>query len=222
MMDFSEASLIAFFTQYAYDPLKAYSLIIFFMLACAVILPFPEELILLIAGLVAHSAQNPQTFAPPYPGAEGVSTLTMCLVCYFAVFASDLLVYFMGKFFGGRIIKTKLFQSRFAGEKFNRINDWFHRYGGLASGVFRFTPGFRFPGHLTCGFLGIPFWKFFLIDAIACLIFVPPQIYLISVYGHVILQTIGQLKDYALYVLLVLILAVVVHKLLKNKSSTSN
>lgn len=221
-MDFSEASLIAFFTQYAYEPLKVYGLIIFFMLACAVVLPFPEELILLIAGLVAHSARNPELYPPPYAGAEGVNTITMCVVCYLAVFTSDLLVYFMGKFFGGRIIRTNLFQKRFAGEKFTRMNDWFHRYGGVASGFFRFTPGLRFPGHLTCGFLGIPLWKFVLVDALACLVFVPPQIYLIAVYGDVILSTVGQLKDYALYVVLAIVALFIAKKLYTKKFSTSN
>jgi membrane protein DedA with SNARE-associated domain len=202
---FSEAELISFFTSFAYDPLKAYGLVLFFMLACAVILPFPEELILLIAGLTAYSANHPDVFPPPHEGAEGVKILTMCAVCYVSVFLSDLLVYFMGRFFGGRIIKTKLFQARFAGERFDRMNRWFQQYGGYASGFFRFTPGFRFPGHLTCGFLRIPFWKFASIDGIAALAFVIPQVYLYATYGNVIFDTVKKAKDYIFFAILALV-----------------
>lgn len=221
MFDFSEASLISFFTQFAFEPLKAYGLIIFFMLACAVILPFPEELILLVAGLVAHTARNPELAKFKPPGAMAVDTLTMCIVCYLAVFLSDLLVYYLGKFFGGRIIKTKFFQLRFAGERFDRINSWFEEYGGWAAGFFRFTPGLRFPGHLSCGFLGMSFWKFAAIDALATLIFVPPQIYLIAVYGDVFLKLLTEVKSGVFYFLIGVVLLWVIYKLTKRQLNAS-
>lgn len=217
MFELSDSALITFLTDFAFEPWKAYGLIVFFMLACAVILPFPEELLLLGAGLVAHAARNPELAAARPPGGAAVDTLTMCIVCFVAVFISDLLVYYLGRFFGARIIRTRFFQLRFAGERFDRINAQFSQYGGWAAALFRFTPGLRFPGHLACGFLGMSFWKFAAIDALATLIFVPPQIYLIAVYGDVFLKLLTQIKDGFFYIILALIVGWVLKRYLKSR-----
>jgi membrane protein DedA with SNARE-associated domain len=195
VLNFTEPELLEFLTQFAFDPLKAYGLIVFFIFACSVILPFPEELLVLAAGLIAHAGRISE-------GAERVvDPITMSVVCFFAIFLSDVLVYFMGKFAGGRIIRTSFFQLRFAGDKYLRINKWFNDYGGWAAGFFRFTPGLRFPGHLCCGFLGMPFWKFALADALACLLFIPPQIILISYFGREILSMITSIQSWFFYAL---------------------
>jgi membrane protein DedA with SNARE-associated domain len=206
-MEFSEHGLMTFFSQYAYQPQYVYGFIVAFMLASSFGFPVPEELVLVSAGLVAYMAHHPETYAPPYPGAVGVNITTLCLVCFFAVLCSDCLVYFIGKFFGGRIIKTKFFQKQVAGEGFNRINSWFQKYGGLACGIFRFTPGLRFPGHLSCGLLGIPVWKFILIDALVALISVPTQVYVVATYGEEILK---KLSEYKMYVLIAVAVAFVI------------
>jgi membrane protein DedA with SNARE-associated domain len=211
--EFSEASLMAFFSQYAYEPMYVYGFIVLFMTASSFGLPIPEELTLISAGLVAYMAKNPAQFPPPYPGAEGVDTVTLSLVCFFAVFLSDFLVYLIGKFFGSKIIKTNFFKKQVAGNGFEKINSWFQKYGGWACGIFRFTPGLRFPGHLSCGLLGIPVWKFMLIDGTAALISVPTQVYFVSKYGDVILEKIRQFKMYALIVVGVIFVVWLVRKI---------
>ena len=202
-IEFSQAALLTFFSQFAYEPMKVYGLICIFMFASSFGLPVPEELVLVTSGLVAYMAHNPAEFPPPYPGAEGVNVYTLMMVCFFAVFLSDFIVYLIGKFFGGKIIKTKFFQKQVAGKGFDIINSWFQKYGGLACGIFRFTPGLRFPGHMSCGLLGIPMWKFVLVDGTAALISVPTQIYFVATYGKVILDKLAQYKIYAVIVLAV-------------------
>jgi membrane protein DedA with SNARE-associated domain len=201
MIEFNEASLMSFFSQYAYQPMYVYGFVVMFMLASSFGLPVPEEIVLISAGLVAHMAHNPVKYPPPYPGAEGVDVITLCIVCFLAVLGSDTLVYLIGKFFGARIIKTKFFQKQVAGEGFNKINIFFQKYGGLACGVFRFTPGLRFPGHLSCGLLGIPVWKFLAIDVLAAGLSVPTQVYFVATYGDIILTKLTEFKLYLLYVL---------------------
>ncbi len=114
-IDFSEAGLIQFFAQYAYEPTYVYTFICCFMFAASFGLPIPEELTLVSAGLVAYMAHHPSLYPPPYPGAEGVNTITLCFVCFLAVFVSDMVVFLLGKIFGGRIIKTRFFQRQVAG-----------------------------------------------------------------------------------------------------------
>lgn len=217
MMNFSEASLMTFFAQYAYQPMYVYGFIVLFMLASSYGLPIPEELVLISAGLVAYMAHNPAKFPPPYPGAEGVDVITLCIVSFLAVFLSDLQVYLIGKYFGAKIIKTKFFQKQVAGEGFNKINQFFQKYGGLACGIFRFTPGLRFPGHLSCGLLGIPLWKFVAIDVLAAGFSVPTQVYFVATYGDFILDKLAQFKLIVICVALVVGLIWLLRKIyLKN------
>lgn len=196
--EFSQQALMAFFQGYAYEPMKVYAFITVFMFASSFGLPVPEELVLLTSGLVAYMAHHPELYPPPYPGAEGVNVLTLSIVCFLAVFGSDLVVYFIGKFFGTKIIKTKFFQKQVAGKGFDTINSWFQKYGGWACGIFRFTPGLRFPGHMSCGLLGIPVWKFAAVDGMAALLSVPTQVYFVATYGEVILSKVAEFKKYLL------------------------
>ena len=201
MPDLSSEGLLAFFSGYAYEPMMVYSLIIIFMVASSFGLPVPEELVLVSAGLIAYMAKDPVSFPPPYPDAVGVDPIVLAMVCFFAVFISDTLVYLIGKFFGAQIIKSEFFKRRTKIGIFETINSWFLKYGGLSCGIFRFTPGLRFPGHLSCGLFGIPLWKFLLIDGAAALISVPTQILFVATYGNIILD---KMKEFKLILLLVL------------------
>ena len=187
------------------------------MFASSFGLPVPEELVLVTSGLVAYMAHNPDKFPPPYVGAEGVNIITLAMVCFIAVFLSDLIVYLIGKFFGGKIIKTRFFQKQVAGKGFDTINSWFQKYGGWACGIFRFTPGLRFPGHMSCGLLGIPLWKFIMIDGLAALISVPTQVYFVATYGEIILNKIAEFKLIGLVILSVVLVIWLIRKVyLKN------
>lgn len=199
-IDFSEAGLIQFFSQFAFDPAKVYIFVCCFMLASSFGLPIPEELTLISVGMVANMARHPEHYniSPPFPGAEGVNVVTLSFVAFGAVFFSDLVVYFIGKVFGTKIIKTKFFQKQVAGSGFEKINSWFQKYGGWACGIFRFTPGLRFPGHMSCGLLGIPLWKFCAVDGLAALISVPTQVYFVATYGQVVLHYVKEAKIYLL------------------------
>ena len=216
-IEFSEAGLVQFFGQYAYEPAYVYTFICCFMLAASFGLPIPEELTLISAGLVAYMARNPDQFPPPYPGAEGVNTITLCIVSFLAVFGGDLVVYLIGKIFGGRIIKTKFFQKQVAGAGFDKINSWFQKYGGWACGIFRFTPGLRFPGHLSCGLLGIPLWKFCAVDGLAALVSAPTQVYFVATYGGEVLKHFKEFKIVLISILGVVLIAWLIRRVyLKN------
>lgn len=212
-VEFTQQALMNFFGQYAYQPHYVYGFITLFMFASSFGFPVPEELVLISAGLVAYMAQNPQKFPPPFEGAEGVNIITLSLVCFFSVFISDFVVYLIGKFFGAKIIKTKFFQKQVAGKGYDRINSWFQKYGGLACGIFRFTPGLRFPGHMSCGLLGIPAWKFITIDGFAALISVPTQVYFVSKYGEVILVKVAEFKKYVGIALLIALVIWLIRKI---------
>lgn len=175
------------------------------MVASSFGLPIPEELVLVSVGLIAHMAHNPHLYPPPEVFATPTNVTTLAIVCFLAVFLSDVLIYLIGRTFGGRLLQSAFFQRRIKGKTFDKINDWFRKYGGLACGVFRFTPGLRFTGHLSCGLLGVPLWKFLLIDGLAALISVPTQIFIIAKYGDIVISTLKEVKGALLIVVVILV-----------------
>ena len=186
--------ILQFFSQYAYQPTFVYSFIVLFMTASSFGLPIPEEMTLVSAGLVAYMARNPDLYPPPTPDAHGVNLTILAIVCFLAVLGSDVLIYFLGRFFGKKLIRTKFFNNNIGQTRFNKINKIFQKYSYWACGVFRFLPGIRFPGHMSCGLMGIPIWKFMTVDGIAALVSVPTQVLLVAFYGDVILEKFKEFK----------------------------
>lgn len=187
-------SVIEFFAGYAYEPTFVYLFIVLFMTASSFGLPIPEEMTLISAGLVAYMASHPDLFPPPYPGAEGVNLTLLAGICFVAVLFSDVLIYAIGRFFGPYIVQTKFFNKHVGQERFVKINKVFSKYSHWACGLFRFTPGIRFPGHMSCGLMKVPLWKFVAIDGAAALLSVPTQVLLVAYYGEVILEKIREFK----------------------------
>ena len=214
-----DSAIIEFFASYAYEPMFVYGFVVMFMTLSSFGLPIPEEVTLVSAGLVAYMAGNPAEFPPPYPGAEGVNLWTLTIVCFVAVAASDVLIYFLGRIFGRRLVKTKFFQRILSPKKLAKIERKFLKYKYLASGVFRFTPGVRFPGHLSCGMLGVPLGVFMLVDGMAALLSVPTQVLLVAHFGDVIIDQLTRFKLIIGGVMLAIILIWLIRKLIIYRSA---
>ncbi|MBK9321703.1 MAG: DedA family protein [Bdellovibrionaceae bacterium] len=164
------------------------------MFLSSVGLPLPEEVTLVSIGVLAFMGANPQHFPPPYAGAPVVNMHTAALVASLSVFLSDFLIYTIGLRWGRRLLESRLMRKVISPEMMGRVETWTKKYGAYACGIFRFTPGIRFPGHLACGMMHFPAWKFALIDGIAVLISVPTQIYLLAIYGDPIIRRLHQFK----------------------------
>ncbi len=190
-------------SEYAYQPQWVYFFVIVMMLLSAVGLPLPEEVTLVSVGILAYMGANPDKFPPPYPGAPFVHATTAAVVAFLAVFSSDFLIYCLGRFFGVKIFKWGPVKKVISDESRKKIEAWTNKYGAWACGIFRFTPGLRFPGHLACGMVKFPAWKFALVDGIAAMISVPTQILLLAHFGSEILGVFKQFK-YAILIVLAL------------------
>lgn len=182
------------FAPYAFEPGLVYTLLVVMMLLSAVGLPLPEEVTLISVGILAYMGANPDLYPPPYPGAPYVHPTTAAIVAFLAVFCSDFLIYWIGRLYGPKLLGWPPVKKVITEERMERVQSWTKKYGALACGIFRFTPGIRFPGHLACGMLKYPAWKFAAIDSIAAGISVPTQIFLIAHYGEHILSTLQKFK----------------------------
>lgn len=219
---FQNLDLIAFFAEYAYSPMAVYSFIVAFMTLSSFGLPIPEEMTLVSAGLVAYMAMHPDKFPPPSPDAEGVNLTVLSIVCFVAVLGSDLVIYFIGRTFGPKLVESDFFKKKIGEKNFQRINKIFLKYSHWACGFFRFTPGVRFPGHMTCGLMGVPLWKFVAIDGTAALLSVPTQVLLVAFYGEVILAKMREFKLILAGIIGVVIVLWLLRKLfLKIRSKSS-
>ncbi len=221
-IDLSPEGLLTFFSAYAYQPWLVYGFIIVFMLASSFGFPVPEELVLISSGLVAFLAKNPDKFPPPSPDAVPVDMWTLMIVCFLAVFLSDFLVYSIGKYLGKYLLKYAWMQKQVNGKAYAMTQKWFDKYGTWCCGIFRFTPGLRFPGHIWCGMLGIPVWKFVLIDGAAALFSVPTQVYLVATYGEHIIGYLQEVKYVTFGILLVAFIVWFVRKKIKERQAPSS
>lgn len=199
----NDAAIMTFFAQYAHSPFLIYSIVATMMLLSSFGLPLPEEVTIVALGLMVHMGKFPDQYPPP-PGVEfqPLNLYTAMAVCFFSIMISDFIVYWIGKKFGASPVVHKLFR-RFLGEhSLEKSRTMIHKHRFLVPAIFRFTPGVRFPGHLSCGMMGISAWTFLAADGLAALISVPTQVYLFATYGEVILSTIKQIKHYALIITL--------------------
>jgi membrane protein DedA with SNARE-associated domain len=200
-------------SQYAYQPELVYAALVGMMFLSAVGFPLPEEVTLVSIGVLSFMGGNPQHFPPPFPGAPVVNMHTASLIATFAVFGSDFLIYMIGRTWGRKILQKPFVQKFIPPEMMDRVQAWTKKYGAYACGIFRFTPGIRFPGHLACGIMHFPVWKFALIDGIAVAISVPTQIYLLAIYGEPIIRRLHQFKMVLFGVLGVLLIAFLARKI---------
>lgn len=212
----SHADKLSCLAPYAYEPGWIYFFLIVMMLLSAVGLPLPEEVTLVSVGVLAYMGANPDKFPPPYPGAPHVHPTTAAIVAFFAVLASDFLIYSIGRFFGSKVFEWSPVKRVISEEGRRRIEQWTQKYGSWACGIFRFTPGIRFPGHLACGMVRFPAWKFALIDGIAAMISVPTQILILAHYGEDIL---GVLRKFKFVVLAVCAIVLTIYVYKKWRSS---
>ncbi|MBC7742483.1 MAG: DedA family protein [Bdellovibrionaceae bacterium] len=211
---------LACLSPYAYEPTWIYTFLIGMMILSAVGLPFPEEATLVSVGILAFMGNHPDKYPPPFPNAPHVNSHTAAFVAFLAVFFADFLIYFMGRYFGRRIFEWGPVKSILSEENRLRIERWTEKYGAYACGIFRFTPGVRFPGHLACGMLKFPAWKFGLIDGIAAAISVPTQILLLAYYGDSILKYLKQFKIFILCMLAILLIVVLYKKFAAKRLPT--
>lgn len=224
MFENIEQFLLHYLTAFAYDPFAFYGIIILAMTLATFGLPISEEVIIISAALVTYMGTHPEIYPPPLFAIEEAQTsvqpTTTALVCFLSVFLSDLLVYMIGFIFRGKIINHPTVKKIISQKRKEKINHWISRYGYFVSGMFRFTPGLRFIGYLTCGVVRIPIYKFILINGGVALLVVPSQVLIISIYGKTIISNLKIVLAVLAFLLFAFSLSLIssyVYKLIKQK-----
>ena len=116
-------------------------------------LPIPEEAPIILAAVLTRNGQM-----------SGPVALATCLG---GVLLGDFVVYFLGFFYGEKVLSLPLTRRLLTRQREAQIKGYFHRHGFkiLVSG--RFVPGFRTAAYLTAGILKLPTLKLLLTDLVA-------------------------------------------------------
>jgi membrane protein DedA with SNARE-associated domain len=150
-------------------PLGAYAWLAGILLLCGLGLPIPEDISLIVAG---------------YFSWRGVLNVhTAFLVCFAAVVAGDSAAFFMGRYFGRRVLASQLAQRYFTPRRQLRVRAYFRKFGSKVVLIGRFTPGLRFTIFFTAGTLHLRPSVFLVYDFSAAAFSVPVLVYSAWFFG---------------------------------------
>ena len=87
--------------------------------------------------------------------------------CFAGVLVGDFVVYFLGFFYGEKVLSLPLTRKFLTRAREAQIKGYFHRHGVKILILGRFAVGFRTAAYLTAGILRLPTLKLFLTDLFA-------------------------------------------------------
>lgn len=149
-------ALIDFLISYVEQ--VSYLAIVILLLIGSVGIPFPEEIVLLVAGYVSSLG---------YMNVWGA-----VVISFIGVLAGDLLGYWIGSHHGKRLKRL------LAKDKFRRVEYHFERHGSKTVFVSRFLAGVRVFFPIAAGATKMPVRDFLFWDTLAALIWVPVMVFL--------------------------------------------
>jgi len=129
------------------------------LLATGVGVPIPEELPIAIAAIMARW--------------EMMSWWGALLSCVGGVLVADMLLYWVGRHFGRRILRWGPAQRILTPGREARVMDAYHRHGLKFLVMARLVMGLRAAAFLTAGLVRVSFPRFLLVDLAAVLVSVP-------------------------------------------------
>lgn len=130
----------------------------------AVGLPIPEDIPLILAGILAHQGNG--------------KLEVLFLVCYASIILGDLLIFSLGKKFGPTLFKKAWFQSRMNEERIRRIKRRLEKRSLLMIFLARHLFYLRTVTFLICGAFNMSYKRFIAADATAALVSAPLMMWL--------------------------------------------
>ena len=187
------------------QPLAVYNTLAGILLLCGLGLPIPEDVSLISAGYLAHlGIVNPHK---------------VFVVCFASVLGGDCIAFMLGRFFGSRLLQSRLAQRFFRPRKQIRVRAYFRKFGSKVIFVARFLPGLRFSIFLSAGTLRVRPSVFITYDALAALVSVPALVYVAWVFGQHIDHVVSWARrsEYGILVLFLLAVVWIAVKMLRKR-----
>jgi membrane protein DedA with SNARE-associated domain len=136
------------------------------LLLCGIGLPMPEDLVLVVAGMLAQD--------------DGRSWIPAALLMYIGVLGGDTIIFLLGRRYGTKLLAWQGTHHLFPPKKQARVQRLFDRHGSVILFIARFMPGLRAPIFSSAGAMNVSFVKFLVLDGVAALVSVPIFVW----FGH--------------------------------------
>lgn len=165
-------SLIAIFEHYAeYGNIISYLLVFIVLLISGFGVPIPEDITLVTAGILASQG---------YANGYGIF-----FVCMAGVLIGDSCMYFLGYIYGVRLLRIRWLRKILTAKRIQTIRSRFQDNSTTFLFIARFLPGLRAAIYLFSGITRkVYYFKFILIDFVACIISVPLWVAIGYIFGN--------------------------------------
>jgi membrane protein DedA with SNARE-associated domain len=176
----------------------SYAVIFGVLLACGFGLPMPEDITLVVAGILAAR--------------DVIDFNISVVVCMAGVLIGDGTIFYLGSRYGTKLRGTKFFSFILPERRDIAVKAIFDKYGDKVIFMARFMPGLRTPLFFATGSYHVPFWKFLLLDGFAAIISVPLWVYVGYLFGANLeeLETVIKKAQFGVYAALFGLIAVFV------------
>ncbi|HEH9820951.1 DedA family protein [Pasteurella multocida] len=199
--------LISFFSDYGYFA------VLFVLILCGFSLPIPEDITLVSGGVIAGLYPN------------DVNVHVMLGVSMFGVLAGDSCMYWLGRFYGAKILRFRFMRKLITVKRLRLVREKFEKYGNRVLFTARFLPGLRAVIYMVSGITRrVSYTRFLLIDFFAAIISVPIWVYL-GFFGAQNLDWLHEQIHKGQLVIYILIFALAIFllwKWKKNKKAKMN
>ena len=166
-------------------------------------LPVPEEMVLALAGFLAHRGD--------------LHLPTVIAVGALAAIVGDNIGFWLGRRYGPEALERYGRYIWVSAERLEKVSAFIARYGGFAVFAARFVPGARFFAGPVAGAMGMPPRRFIVVNALGALVYVPYAVglgYAVSYgAGHIIERFVGRAEPVIVAAIALMTLAFVVKRL---------
>lgn len=205
----SESYLKTFFGFFVgLSQFTTYFAIIGILFICGLGVPIPEDITLILAGILSALGQ--------------ISFAGALVAGFVGVLIGDSLLFFIGKKFGEKVFEWKFFKKLFSQKRLEKAKKQVVTNSKFICFTARFLPGLRAPIYLTSGAMGVKYRVFFLLDGLAALLSVPIWVWLGNYVGRNLDLAEKYLKEGQLYILSAVAIFIVLYVLYKWKTKKSS
>lgn len=174
---------------------SVYLSLFLFLLAGAIGLPFPEDVVIIFAGVLVQ---------------RGVVNVELTLaVCYGGILLGDLLLFFLGRTLGTKVFRSRWLSQRVSKGRLRIMRRNLDKHSLWMIFVARHLFYLRSITFIMCGALRMRFWRFFFADALAALISMPIALALGYFFAEQLESLMGHVHSAHLVVLLLCVLLAV-------------
>lgn len=145
-------------------------------------LPIPEDVALVVAGILIHDEAN---------------VFIMAMVCYIGILLGDIIIFRAGYLAGPALLRKRWIRTRLGSKRLQTFRANLDSKAFLTVLVARHLFYLRTATFLVCGAVRMQFWRFLVADALAALITVPLMMglgYLFAEHQEVLFAALNKAK----------------------------